>query len=199
MTPELAPPLQAKGRTLSHVGIRVHQSLNELGQVALRFELMTAGDVILPCLFDDAPPHWHLSVLDWLNLTTPNQWICRKEHPDKSCVKWPPRSPDLAPCGFYLWGSIKECVYVAPLPADLLDLRHMIEADVTDHLIGTSSQEAQSPMVGLVYWDEHIETPTASGKIKVEHIAFIFHRIAILDELFRVLSRIDEERRKWAI
>ena len=24
---------------------------------------------------------------------------------------WPPRSPDLSPCDFYLWGTIKEKVY----------------------------------------------------------------------------------------
>jgi hypothetical protein len=25
---------------------------------------------------------------------------------------WPPRSPDLNPCDFYLWGTLKEKVYV---------------------------------------------------------------------------------------
>ncbi|GFX18749.1 uncharacterized protein TNCV_3019071 [Trichonephila clavipes] len=40
------------------------------------------------------------------------------------------RSPDLTPCDFYLWGFIKDCVYVPRLPADLSDLRHRMEADV---------------------------------------------------------------------
>ncbi|PRD28954.1 UNVERIFIED_CONTAM: hypothetical protein NCL1_30871 [Trichonephila clavipes] len=43
-----------------------------------------------------APPHWHLSVRDCLNITEPNRWIGRKEPPDKACIAWPPRSPDLA-------------------------------------------------------------------------------------------------------
>ncbi|GFU88547.1 uncharacterized protein TNCV_4442241 [Trichonephila clavipes] len=66
-----------------------------------------------------APPHWHLSVHDWSNITLPNQWIDRKEPPDKACIAWPLRSPDLTPSNFYLRELIKDCVYVPPLPADL--------------------------------------------------------------------------------
>ncbi|GFY25809.1 uncharacterized protein TNCV_1915591 [Trichonephila clavipes] len=32
---------------------------------------------------DGAPPHWHLSVRDWVNITVPNQRIGRKEPLDK--------------------------------------------------------------------------------------------------------------------
>ncbi|GFX66186.1 uncharacterized protein TNCV_738471 [Trichonephila clavipes] len=53
-----------------------------------------------------------------------------KEPPDKACIAWPLHSPDLTPCDFCLWGFIKDCVYVSPLPADLPDLRHRMEADV---------------------------------------------------------------------
>ncbi|GFW09426.1 DUF4817 domain-containing protein [Trichonephila clavipes] len=77
-----------------------------------------------------APHLWYLSVRDWLNITEPNQWIGHKEPPDKACIAWPPRSPDLTPCDFYLQGFIKDCVYVPPLPSDLSDLRHRMEADV---------------------------------------------------------------------
>ncbi|GFW94451.1 uncharacterized protein TNCV_2701721 [Trichonephila clavipes] len=70
---------------------------------------------------DGAPPHWHLSVPDWLDITVLDQWIDRKEPPDKSCIAWPPRSPDLTPCDFYLRWFIKDCMYVPPLPADLSD------------------------------------------------------------------------------
>ncbi|GFV95101.1 uncharacterized protein TNCV_3708961 [Trichonephila clavipes] len=68
---------------------------------------------------DGAPPNWRLSVRDWLNITVPNQWIGRKEPPDKTCIAWPPRSPDLMSCDFYMWGLIKDCVYIPPLPAEL--------------------------------------------------------------------------------
>ncbi|GFX71558.1 uncharacterized protein TNCV_2695461 [Trichonephila clavipes] len=79
---------------------------------------------------DGAPHHWHLSVCDWLNVTVPNQWIGRKEPPDKACIAWPPRSPYLKPGDFYLWGFIRDYVYVPALPDDLSDLRHRMETDV---------------------------------------------------------------------
>ncbi|GFT07790.1 DUF4817 domain-containing protein [Trichonephila clavipes] len=65
-----------------------------------------------------------------LNITVPNQWIGRKEPPDITCIAWPPRSPDLMPCDFYLWGFKKDCVYVPRRSADLSDLRYRREADV---------------------------------------------------------------------
>lgn len=79
---------------------------------------------------DGAPPHWHSDVRDWLNVTVPERWIGRKGPTDRACFEWPPRSPDLTPCDFYLWGFIKDRVYVPPLPADLPDLRNRIAAAV---------------------------------------------------------------------
>ena len=29
-------------------------------------------------------------------------------------MKWPPRSPDLTPCDFFLWGYLKAKVYTSP-------------------------------------------------------------------------------------
>ncbi|GFW41844.1 uncharacterized protein TNCV_5541 [Trichonephila clavipes] len=86
---------------------------------------------------DGAPPHWHLSVHDLFHITVPIQWIGRKEPTDKACIAWPPRSPDLTPCDFYLWGLIKDCVYVSRLPADLSDLRYRMEAAVAKISSGT--------------------------------------------------------------
>lgn len=36
-------------------------------------------------------------------------------------IEWPPRSPDLTPCDFFLWGYIKSKVYVTP-PQSIEDL-----------------------------------------------------------------------------
>ncbi|GFU21544.1 hypothetical protein TNCV_3827471 [Trichonephila clavipes] len=55
--------------------------------------------------FGSKMAHWHLSVRDWLNITVPNQWIVRKEPPDKARIVWPPRSPILTPWDFHLRGS----------------------------------------------------------------------------------------------
>lgn len=43
-------------------------------------------------------------------------------------VEWPPRSPDLTPCDFFLWGYIKSRVYQTP-PVDIFDLRLRIDAE----------------------------------------------------------------------
>ncbi|KAJ4430036.1 hypothetical protein ANN_22244 [Periplaneta americana] len=45
--------------------------------------------------------------LGWLNDVVPDRWIGRKGPNDRACFAWPPRSPDLTPCEFYLWGFIK--------------------------------------------------------------------------------------------
>ncbi|GFX88570.1 uncharacterized protein TNCV_2659811 [Trichonephila clavipes] len=79
---------------------------------------------------DGAPPHRHLSIREWLNITVPNQWIGRKEPPNKACIAWHPRSPDRMPCDSYLWGFIKNFVYVPSLPSDSPDLRLKIEEGV---------------------------------------------------------------------
>ena len=41
-------------------------------------------------------------------------------------MRWPPRSPDLTPCDFFLWGFVKDTVFVPPLQ----DLRNRITAAV---------------------------------------------------------------------
>lgn len=86
---------------------------------------------------DGAPPHWHNEVRAWLNATVPERWIGRKGPNDRACYAWPPRSPDLTPCDFYLWGFIKDRVYVPPLPTDLPELRIRIEAAVATIAEGT--------------------------------------------------------------
>jgi hypothetical protein len=44
-------------------------------------------------------------------------------------TKWPPRSPDLNPCDFYLWGYLKSVVY-NPLPKTLDELKSNIEREI---------------------------------------------------------------------
>ncbi|GFU78511.1 uncharacterized protein TNCV_2301231 [Trichonephila clavipes] len=70
------------------------------------------------------------SVRDWLKIIVPDQWIGRKGPHDKAYFAYPPSSPDLTTCDFYLRGIIKDCVYLLPQPADLPNLRHRIEAAV---------------------------------------------------------------------
>jgi hypothetical protein len=43
-----------------------------------------------------------------------------------SLTYWPPRSPDLTPCDFFLWGYVKDKVFVPPVPVSLDDLKQRI-------------------------------------------------------------------------
>jgi hypothetical protein len=40
-------------------------------------------------------------------------------------VEWPPRSPDLTPCDFFLWGYLKDKVFSTPLQ-NINELRQKI-------------------------------------------------------------------------
>jgi hypothetical protein len=57
---------------------------------------------------DGAPPHFHREVTAYLSHTVP-VWIGRG-----GPVTWPPRSPELTPLYFCLWGYVKDAVYVSP-------------------------------------------------------------------------------------
>ena len=59
---------------------------------------------------DGAPPLWGLIVRDFLNETFPNRWIGRN-----GPTPWPPRSPDITPLDFFLWGYVKNRVYRTPV------------------------------------------------------------------------------------
>jgi hypothetical protein len=60
----------------------------------------------------------------WLNTTYPGRWIGRG-----GPIAWPPRSPDVTPMVFFLWGHLKEQVYAVP-PRTIQDLVARLQ-DVT--------------------------------------------------------------------
>ncbi|KAJ4441713.1 hypothetical protein ANN_11571, partial [Periplaneta americana] len=64
--------------------------------------------------------HYHHQVR--LDRRFPDRWIGRG-----GPIAWPPRSPDLNPLDFYLWGHLKSLVYSSPVP-DLESLRNRIVA-----------------------------------------------------------------------
>jgi hypothetical protein len=55
---------------------------------------------------DTAPAHFSRLMTHHLNLTFPERWIGHGGH-----VRWSPRSPDLTPLDFCLWGWMKSEVY----------------------------------------------------------------------------------------
>lgn len=80
---------------------------------------------------DGAPPHWSRQVREYLNETLPNRQISRQGAGDLALLSWPPRSPDLTPCDFFLWGFVKDNVYVPPLPHNLEELKNRIRTAIT--------------------------------------------------------------------
>ena len=77
---------------------------------------------------DGAPAHWKLSVRAYLNENLPGRWIGRAGNDDSVLLKWPPRSPDLTPCDFFLWGYVKGLVYIPPLPTNVVELKQRISS-----------------------------------------------------------------------
>lgn len=58
---------------------------------------------------DGAPAHFSARTRQFLNERFPDRWIGRG-----GPIAWPPRSPDLNPLDYCLWGLIKEFVYKDP-------------------------------------------------------------------------------------
>lgn len=77
---------------------------------------------------DGAPPHFGLIVRHWLNTNLPHRWIGRGGEFDLN-FPWPPRSPDLTVCDFFLWGYVKEKVFSHGIPASLDELRDCIQEE----------------------------------------------------------------------
>lgn len=69
---------------------------------------------------DGAPPHYVRPVREWLDNHYPEQWIGRR-----GPIEWPPRSPDLTPLDFFLWGHLKSVVFKTQ-PDSIEDLQQRI-------------------------------------------------------------------------
>uniref|UniRef100_A0AAR2K5X1 Transposase Tc1-like domain-containing protein n=1 Tax=Pygocentrus nattereri TaxID=42514 RepID=A0AAR2K5X1_PYGNA len=65
---------------------------------------------------DGAPPQYGCQVQAFLDEQFPGKWIGRR-----GPVEWPPRSPDLTPLDFYLWGHLKAIVYAVKIR----DVQHL--------------------------------------------------------------------------
>ena len=72
---------------------------------------------------DRAPAHFALDVREYLNNVFLNRWIGRS-----GPVQWPPRSPDLTPTDFFIWGEMKCLVYETPIDTPEELVVHVAEA-----------------------------------------------------------------------
>uniref|UniRef100_A0A8C5R2R6 Transposase n=1 Tax=Leptobrachium leishanense TaxID=445787 RepID=A0A8C5R2R6_9ANUR len=87
---------------------------------------------------DAAPPHWGLHVRGFLNETFPERWIGRG-----GPIPWPPRSPDITPLHFFLWGYVKDMVYGTKV-RDITNLKQRItDATIDEGMLQPTWQEIQ--------------------------------------------------------
>jgi hypothetical protein len=89
---------------------------------------------------DGAPPRWHLEIRNTLNEEFPQKWIGRG-----GPIPWPPRSPDIAPLYFFLWGYVKNIVYatkVTSVEQHCERIRGAIET-VTPQMLQATWQEIE--------------------------------------------------------
>lgn len=122
--PHFIHPLKQQGRQTVNVWCGIHRN-KIIGPVFIEGQL--TGDRYLNLLrqeigdllddiplqqrhqmiwqHDGAPQHYTLAVRNFLNRNY-NVWIGRG-----GPVTWPPRSPDLTPLDFYLWGALKNKIY----------------------------------------------------------------------------------------
>jgi hypothetical protein len=74
---------------------------------------------------DGVPPHHHNEVKIFLYRQLPERWSGRG-----GSTSWTPRSPYLTPLEFFLWGFVKDEVYVPPMPITLNNLKDRIRTRI---------------------------------------------------------------------
>ncbi|XP_011313280.1 uncharacterized protein [Fopius arisanus] len=87
---------------------------------------------------DGAPAHTCVAVVEAQNEWFPDRWIGKRSDRDRGgnlqpSVAWPPRSPDLTPLDFFLWGTLESRIY-AHHPAtqeEVVGLLHAAVASIT--------------------------------------------------------------------
>lgn len=121
---QLIGPFQLPDRLNGESYLRfLEENLDELLEDV---DLMTIRNMIFQN--DGAPCHFAARVRNHLNDRFPGRWIGRG-----GPIAWPPRSPDLNPIDFFVWGYFKEIVYakeirsLAELQAKLRDAQETIK------------------------------------------------------------------------
>lgn len=87
---------------------------------------------------DGASAHYAKQVRDWLDEKFPARWIGRR-----GPIEWPPRSPDLTPPDFFLWGVLKDIVY-STKPRTVEDLQKTIRVSVRSISVETCEKVCRS-------------------------------------------------------
>jgi len=98
----------------------------------------------------------HSHVRRFLDATFPNRWTGRD-----GPTPWPPRSPDITPLDFFLWGYVKDKVFSTPFP-DITNLKATRITDafaaITEHMLENTWRETDYRLDVLrATKEEHVE------------------------------------------
>lgn len=102
-------------------GPRYHTFLQQLLPRYLQRDAPGVNGRVIWLQQDGAPPHWSLRVRRLLNDRYPDRWIGRD-----GPIAWPPRSPDLNPLDFFLWGFLKDLMYSHAIAPNVQVLRQRL-------------------------------------------------------------------------
>lgn len=91
-------------------------------------------------MHDGAPPHFSIAARQFLDVRYGRRWIGRA-----GPQSWPPRSPDLNPLDFFVWGHLKSLVYkTAVINEEELRQRIRDSCDQIRHTPGIFQRVRQS-------------------------------------------------------
>jgi hypothetical protein len=107
-----------------------------------------------------SPPHYGICVRRWLDQQFPDSWIGRR-----GPFEWPPRSLDLSPLNFYLWGHLKAMVYQEKI-RNMNHLKERIRNAIT-HISWDVLTRVHHE------WEKGIRTCFQSNSNHVEHVLWI--------------------------
>ena len=112
---------------------------------------------------DGAPPHFHRHVREFLNQHLPQRWIGHGNSDEQMLLAWPPRSSDATPCDFFLWGYVKDQVYVPSLPESIPEMKVRIR---------TANETITADMLQTV-WNEldyRVDVCRITNGAHIEHL-----------------------------
>jgi len=82
---------------------------------------------------DGAPAHYALRVRQLLDREFPYRWMGRGSARQPAPVAWPPRSPDLTPLDFWVWGHLKQRIFTQDFrPRTIDELKDAIRRAIAE-------------------------------------------------------------------
>jgi hypothetical protein len=86
---------------------------------------------------------------------------------------WQPRSPDLTPCDFFLWGYIKDIAFVPPLSVSVNDLKQRMTSAV-------ASVDKDMLWCGCSF-ASHFKNMFMQGYISHKYIYLILYKLCLYE------------------